>query len=79
MIEVKITKEQFDYINSVRYKNEKKFQYISNILGDRYEYNSDTVFITYADTYNYYLVFEGSKKPSNKIQPSRITDRLKEN
>ena len=76
MQEVKITKEQFDHINRFRYDQEKKYKYILNhVLGPHYSFTEDTVFITYNDTHNYYLVFDGEKLPSGKIQPTSITGR----
>lgn len=75
MCEVKISKEQFDYLNSVWYVDTKKNRYIKDILNNKYDYPEDVTFITYKDTRNYYLVFEGERKHSSKIQPSLITDR----
>lgn len=76
MQEVKITKEQFDHINRFRYDQEKKYKYILNhVLGSLYSFTEDTVFITYNDPHNYYLVFDGEKLPSEKIQPSSIVER----
>lgn len=74
MCEVKISKEQFDYLNAVWYVDKKKTRYIENILNNKYEYSEDATFFTYKDSRNYYLVFEGEKKISNKIHPSLITD-----
>lgn len=74
MCEVKITKEQFDYLQSVWHNANKKASYIETILEDKYEYVNDVTFITYKDAHYYYLVFEGQKKPSSRIQPSSITN-----
>lgn len=72
MIEVKITKHQFDIINQYRYDLEKKEKYIKNdVLTSKYVCAEDTAFITYSDTDNYYLVFEGEIK-TDKIQPSSV-------
>lgn len=75
MCEVKITKEQFDYLQSVWHNTNKKMPYIEKILKERYEYTNDVTFITYKDSHYYYLVFEGKEKPSSKIKPSSIMDK----
>lgn len=79
MCEVKISKEQFEYLNSVWYVETKKHRYIKEILGDKYEYPEDTTFITYKDSSNYYLVFEGAKKTSQKFKPSLILNTKEDN
>lgn len=76
MEEVKITKEDFDKINKHRYDSEWKYNFINNLIGHKYIFTHDTTFVTYKDNHSYYLVFEGSKKESKKIQPSSIVDAL---
>ena len=75
MCEVKITKEQFDYLQSVWHNDNKKIPYIEKILKDRYKCANDVTFITYKDSHYYYLVFEGEEKSSSKIKPSSILDK----
>lgn len=83
MEEVKITKEDYDKINKHRYDREWKYNYINKLIGHKYIFTEDTTFVTYEDKHFYYLVFDGIKKESGKIQPSsivdRITKKLKEN
>ena len=76
--EVRITSEQFNHINRIRFDFPQKFLYINNLFGSKYFLTEETVFVTYQDTRNYYLVFEAEEKPSTKIRPSSILDKLKE-
>lgn len=79
MQEVKITKKQFDKINELQYELEKKYDYISTkVIPDKYVIAQDTVFFTYQDAWNYYLCFDGTEIPNNKIKPSSWLDQRRE-
>ena len=80
MEEIKITKEQFNKVNRLQYDLCNKYDYISKeIICDKYEITPETTFFTYKDTKNYYLVFNGVKRQSTKIQPSSILDSADKN
>lgn len=82
LLEIKITQNQYDIINKFRYDLKKKQDYIiKEIITNRYEFSQDTAFITYQDSRNYYLVFEGTKIDTGKIPPSSWcrSQKLKEN
>lgn len=72
MHEVKITQNQYDYLERIRYDRAKKFNYISKFLHPKYQINENTVFFTYRDAHYRYLVFESEVIESGKIPPSRI-------
>lgn len=72
MHEVKITQNQYDYLERIRYDQVKKFNYISKFLHPKYQINEDTVFFTYQDAHYHYLVFESEVIESGKIPPSKI-------
>ena len=82
LIEIKISKNEFDIINQFRYDLDRKYDYITSvIIGRKYEVTKETTFITYQDSRHYYLVFEGVKILSGKIMPSSYSEsiKLKEN
>lgn len=78
--EVKITEEQFNYLENIRYDLPKKFKYISKFLHPRYKITEETTFITYKDKWHYYLVFESDVDETVKpFSTTRISEKLKEN
>lgn len=82
LVEIKISKSQFDIINNLRYDLKRKRDYIiKEIITNRYKISEDVTFITYQDSRHYYLVFEGEKVDMGKIPPSYWyrSRKLKEN
>ena len=78
MEEVKITKEDFDKINKHQYDLVWKYNYVNKLIGHKYIFTADTTFVTYKDNHFHYLVFDGIKRESTKIQPSSIVDSITE-
>ncbi len=67
IVEIKITRKQYITINRLIYNPEEKNKYIvENIISDKYELSPDVHFSTYYYKDNYFLFFDGEKKPSNK-------------
>ena len=74
IIELKITKKQFAYINRMMYNTEVKNKYIrDNIICNKYLLAPDVYFSTYCDSLNYYLFFEGEEIPSGKYKIFDVT------
>lgn len=78
MTEIKINEIQFNQLERLRYDSHKKYKYVKNIIGDKYDVNEDTYFFVYKDSHNFYLVFEGEKVKKGKISVSVIDEKLKE-
>lgn len=75
IIELKISKKQFTYINKLMYNTEAKNRYIiENIIRDKYILSPDVHFSTYNDSLNCYLFFEGEEKDTDKIKIFDIND-----
>lgn len=74
MKEVKITKAQYDYIESLRYNRNKKAKYIiEEVLCNSKNLNEDTTFFVYKDSMYYYLVYE-SEISLEEIKKEKIFD-----
>lgn len=79
MNEVKITREQFDHLESIRYDLPQRTLYIvEKIIRGKYAVTEETTYFTYKDKWHYYLVFEADEIPSNKVKFKTIVDRLTE-
>lgn len=77
--EVKITEEQFNHLESIRYDLPQKFLYVKKILNPKYQITEDTVFVTYKDTRHFYLVFESEiVEADKKYSLSSISEKSKE-
>ena len=77
--EVKITQEQFNRLESIRYDLPQKFLYIKRFLHPKYLITEDTVFVTYKDSVHFYLVFESEIVETKKeFSVSLIDEKEKE-
>jgi len=74
--EIKITEEQYNHIESIRYDLPQKFRYVSKILSPKYKITEETTFITYKDPWHFYLVFECD---INEPAKTDETEKKKEN
>lgn len=81
MTEIKISEDQYNKIEKLRYDVSAKYKYvINNILYDKYNVNENTVFFAYKDSRHFYLVFEGEIISNGKIPISVniLHEKLKE-
>lgn len=74
MKEIKITKTQYDYIESLKYNLSKKTKYIlEEVLRNSSNIDESTTFFVYKDSMYYYLVYE-SEISLEKNKKEKIFD-----
>lgn len=79
MNEMKITREQYEHLESIRYDLPQRSLYIKDkIIRDQYEITDETTFFTYKDKWHYYLCFDAEEIVTGKWKPKSIVDRLRD-